>query len=187
VRKIINGGKMKYLIFTLTFLSFCLFSCQKSTDPLESIIWGEESNGLQISLYCLGQIISQEKLCEIVIKVKNVSEAEISREVYTTLNLIDEGKKQSYISYFNLMAENLNELYESSRSHPKTNLILDSGDQIKFRIDIRELGWVHPVDSRPPYAEFFDFVDKSSYQLFCRLEIVSNGEVISNYEKIEVQ
>ena len=78
-------------------------------------------------------------------------------------------------------------MYESSKGHPRTNLILYPDEQIKFRIDITKLVWVHAADSRPPYADFFDFIEKSMYQLDCRLEFVPEGEVISNSVIIEVK
>jgi hypothetical protein len=168
------------------FFLIILFSCQNSIDPLNIVIWGEKSNGLQLSISIDDNRLTEVESGTVILIVKNVTDKEIANELYATLNLYDEGNILRYISYFDLMAKDITSLYESSRAHPKSNFQINSNSQRKYEIDITKLGWIQPQDSRPPYAEFYDLILKSRYRLVSELHFIFKGEVHSNSIQIEI-
>lgn len=178
---------MKYFLFVVIFFLTTGFNCKKSSKSVDPITWGEETNGLQLSLIAYCQTITDNQPGEIGIIVKNSSSAVIEHDLYAMLQLIDEEKRIYYVSYFNLMSNTMDELYESSKVHPETKLKINSGQMIEFRIDITKLGWVLPIDSRPPHADFSEIVIKSKYKLLFQIELVSDSMVYSNPINIEIK
>ncbi|MGD9487167.1 MAG: hypothetical protein AB7W47_04055 [Calditrichaceae bacterium] len=176
---------MRSSIYIYIFFLIFFISCQESSEPLRA--WGEASNNLQLSLDISDDHLTEGESGIANLLVKNISDEQITHELYATFNLYDEENILRYISYFNLMAEDMISLYESSKTNPKSNFVISPNDQREYQIDISKLGWVQPQDSRPPYAEFYDLIQKNKYIFVSELHLISNGEVHSNLINVEIK
>lgn len=177
---------MKSNIIILTLFLFLYLSCQKSTEPINEIKWGQESQGLMLSLSPNGIILSEDEPGEIMLTIKNTTSEQISFELYATLNMYDQGKIQRYLSYFDAMASDVNSLYESSKNHPKSEFVLEENGERKYRIDLTKLGWVSPVDSYPPRLDFYQKVEKNNYTLVAEFHLMSDSVITSNKIGLEI-
>lgn|GEM_PF-4689530 len=176
---------MKVTYFVSIVLLVFLFSCQKNSEPL--VPWGKASNGLQLSLKISKSQLKKEEPVIVNLFVKNVSDERMEHTLLATLRLDAMQQGPSYESYFDLMADNQEALYKSSMNHPSSNFVIAPGEQKKYQFDMTRLGWVMAVDSRPPYAEFYDLVQKNEYTLSFELELASDQTVRSNSVKVKIE
>lgn len=178
---------MKSLTTILIAFLLTISGCRKNSTPLGAVSWGETSHGVQISLSPNSLYLSSGEAGNIELAVKSVKADSLQLPLCAILKLYDEEQILRYLSCFDISAKNTESLYASSYHHPVSTLILAPDEQKYLRFDFTQLGWVTPVDSRPPYASFYDLVKKNRYTLTCELELTKDGIVRSNGSVCRIQ
>lgn len=178
---------MKNYSIILAATLLLLFNCHKSTEPITDQEWGSSSQGLMMALSPHDLTISNDHPGETKLVVKNLTTNPVHFEMYASLNLYSPDSIWRYVSYFNIMSQDMDTLYASSWQHTKSNFLMDAQAMKVFKLDVSKLGWASVEQSYPPRLPFYQKIEKNLYILSAELHIIVDGVVVSNPVNLAVK